>query len=192
MLANIDASGRAVATARFPGGREYRAIAAGGTSLPLAGEAPLADEAALASVLAHDAIALPCFAPTGGPFAGQPGRLVRAERLDCKGRAALAALYVALMTDLLLDSLDARGEVLIDGPLADNDLYVRVLATLRADQAVRGAACRGGIVHAALHLAGCAVDPAHGATPAMPLRGRDALYDYRARWRRQLPPCGTA
>jgi L-fuculokinase len=181
MLANIDVSGRAVATARFPGGREYQAIAGPGASpwIP--------DEASLQRVMRDDAFALPSFAPAGGPFAGHAGRLLRAERLDERGRAALAALYLALMTDLALDALDARGEILLDGPLADNALYARMLATFRPGQAVRGAARRGGIVYAALHLANCEVEAARRVVPAMPLPCGDALQDYRSRWRRQLP-----
>jgi L-fuculokinase len=181
MLANIDLSGRAVATARFPGGREYQAVAGSDAAQWIP------DEASLQRVLCDDAFALPSFAPTGGPYAGHAGRLLRADRLDQRSRAALAALYLALMTDLALDSLDARGELLLDGPLADNDLYARVLASLRPGQRVRGAARRGGIVHAALHLAGRPVQATPRALPAQPLPGADALQDYRVRWRRQLP-----
>jgi L-fuculokinase len=130
---------------------------------------------------------LPSFAAAGGPFAGHRGRLIRAERLDDRSRPALAALYLALMTDLALDSLDARGEILLDGPLADNALYARILATLRPGQPVRGAARRGGIVHAALHLANCTVEAAPRVPPALPLACRDALLEYRERWQRELP-----
>jgi L-fuculokinase len=181
MLANIDISGQAVATARFPGGREYQAIAGTGATQWIP------DQASLQQVMRDDAIALPSFAPAGGPFAGHAGRLLRADRLDERGRTALAALYLALMTDLALESLEARGEVLLDGPLADNDLYARILAGFRPGQAVRGAARRGGIVHAALHLANCPVESARRAAPAMPLSCADALQEYRMRWRQQLP-----
>jgi L-fuculokinase len=181
MLANIDVSGRAVATARFPGGREYRAIAGSDAAQWIP------DEASLQQVLREDAIAVPSFAPAGGPFAGHSGQLLRAERLDERGRAALAALYLALMTDLALESLGARGEILLDGPLADNDLYAAVLATFRPGQAVRGAARRGGMVHAALRLANCPVQVARRVAPATPLSCAGALQEYRARWQQQLP-----
>jgi L-fuculokinase len=184
MLANIDSSGRAVATARFPGGREYQVIAGSG-----AGQS-VPDEASLTQVLRENAVALPSFAAAGGPFAGHKGQLIRAERLDDRSRPALAALYLALMTDMSLASLDARGEILLDGPLADNDLYARILATLRPGQTVRGAARRGGIVHAALHLAGCPVEAAQRVKPALPLPCGDALLDYRAGWQRALAHLG--
>jgi L-fuculokinase len=186
MLANIDSSGRAVATARFPGGREYQVIAGDG-----AGQS-VPDEASLQQVLRQNAFALPSFAAAGGPFAGHRGRLIRGERLDDKTRPALAALYLALMTDMSLESLDARGEILLDGPLADNDLYARILASLRPDQAVRGAARRGGIVQAALYLANCPIDAAARLKPALPLTCCEALLDYRTQWRRELPQSAHA
>ena len=126
MLANIDAFGSPVATARFPGGREYEAIA---------GDSPLTRQPTLESlkgVLEKRALALPSFADTGGPFVGQRGRLVNAEQLDARERGALATLYCALQTDLLLDLLGAPTPVIIDGPLTENPLYGPLLATLRA------------------------------------------------------------
>ena len=46
-------------------------------------------------------------------------------------RAALAALYCALVTDVCLDLIEARGAVTIDGPFARNGLYLGALAALR-------------------------------------------------------------
>lgn len=64
---------------------------------------------ALAAVMNQQAFALPSFA-TGGPFLGKPGRLLQAERLSPGERLALATLYLVLMTQLLIDLLDARGD----------------------------------------------------------------------------------
>jgi sugar (pentulose or hexulose) kinase len=63
MLANVNALGEPVATARFMGGREYEAILAGpGDALP-----GIAD---LRAVIDKGAMALPSFASAGGPFRG--------------------------------------------------------------------------------------------------------------------------
>ena len=72
---------------------------------------------ALRSVIEKGAIAVPAFAP-GGPFATSPGQLINIEMLDAPERAALATLYVALMSDLALELLAADGDVIVDGPLA--------------------------------------------------------------------------
>src|SRR5262249_27791105 len=61
MLANVNAFGEPVVTARYMGGREYEAIAQGSDSPTLE---------ALIDVLASRALALPAFA-SAGPFSGK-------------------------------------------------------------------------------------------------------------------------
>ena len=194
MLANIDAFGSPVATARFPGGREYEAIA---------GDDPLTRQPTLESlkgVLDKRALALPSFADTGGPFVGQRGKLVDAEQLDACERGALATLYCALQTDLLLDLLGAPTPVIIDGPLTENPLYGPVLATLRAtppsdtkkaDAPVFAGDNRAGPSECARFLLGHR--PATQLRRATPLDLPD-LEAYRARWRAEAtsrPPSAT-
>ena len=182
MLANVDAFGSPVATARFPGGREYEAIA---------GDSPLSRKPTLESlkgVLQKRAMALPSFAGTGGPFVGQRGKLVDAEQLDAGERGALATLYCALQTDLLLDLLGAPSPVIIDGPLTENPLYGRILATLRTapqgeskdETPVFAGDNRAGPVECARYLLGHA--PATQLRHAAPL-DLPELAIYRARWR---------
>ena len=69
-LANVDAFGNAVATARFMGGREYAAIcgADAGLAQPSVGD--------LEAILASGALAVPSFADQGGPFREQVGHIV--------------------------------------------------------------------------------------------------------------------
>jgi sugar (pentulose or hexulose) kinase len=172
MLANVDAFGVPVATARFMGGREYAAIAGEDAKLPT--------EAGLRAVLHRNAMALPSFAP-GGPFTAHHGRMLRCDMLDADGRAALATLYTALVTDHVLDLLGATGEVIIDGPLAGNALYAAVLAALRPADEVRVGAARAGIVGAAGFLA-TGTPPVAKLVPAarLPITG---LAAYRVAWR---------
>src|SRR6185436_1513553 len=69
MLANVNAFGAPVATARYMGGREYEAIAQGG-------DVPTVDS--VLEVMSAGAIALPSFA-SAGPYAGRVGRLENVE-----------------------------------------------------------------------------------------------------------------
>ena len=109
-LANVDAYGEPTASARFMGGREYAAIA---------GDAAVAPTRAdLSAALARGAMALPSFAEAGGPFPGRRGRLVDAGGLAPGERAALASLYLALMSDVSLNLLSSRGPIAVEGPLA--------------------------------------------------------------------------
>lgn len=177
MLANIDAFGEPVATARFMGGREYEAIAPD--------RAPV-DVDALATVLQRNAIALPSFAHAG-PFQNQRGRLLNADGMTGSERAALATLYVALMSDYTLDALGADGDVLIDGPLASNPLFPSVLAALRPARVFAVSGTSGVCVRAANYLAGLNGPPVDSLSPIAPL-DLPALASYRAAWRAQLPP----
>ncbi|HET6629989.1 MAG TPA: hypothetical protein VFG91_09465 [Woeseiaceae bacterium] len=176
MLLNVDARGDPVATARFMGGREYEAIV-GGQRSSSAGSG-----AAIERIIRREAMALPSFTPAGGPFAGREGRLVNAGDLDSAERSALATLYVALMTDLLLDLLGAAGESIIDGPLADNALYCALLATLRQPGRVAIGAGRSGPAQAARWLAGYGTAAETAASIVMPLQ-IPRLAQYRAAWR---------
>jgi len=171
MLASVDAFGSPVATARFMGGREYEAIA--GTdarpNLP-----------ALLNVIERHAMALPTFA-SGGPFAGREGRLVNAESLSGSERASVATLYVALMSELLIDMLGAAGDVLIDGPLATNPLFGSVLAACLPTRSVWLSAGDGGNARAACYLAGFPDAPSQSMTTAAPLAMK-SLSAYRNAW----------
>jgi L-fuculokinase len=146
MLANVDALGDVVPTARFMGGREYAAILG-----PSAQVVPTQD--ALASVLRRRAFALPPSCAASKP-SGFAGRLIRTAGLSGEERAALATAYLALRTDRRLSDLGASGDILVDGPLSSNRLFVELLANLRPDCAVRLCDARSGVVRAALVLAG--------------------------------------
>jgi L-fuculokinase len=147
MLANVDALGQAVPTARFMGGREYEALLGPSDARVV----PALD--AVASIFRRRAFALPP-APTVSERSGFAGRLIRTEGLKGEERAALAAAYLALRTDRRLSDLGATGDILVDGPLSTNRLYVELLATLRPECPVRLCDARSAVVRAALVLAG--------------------------------------
>jgi L-fuculokinase len=173
MLANVDALGSPVPTARFMGGREYEAIA--GDSKP--GREPTVE--ALETVLQKRAMALPSFADTGGPFAGTRGRLINADKLDDREKGALATLYCALQTDFLLDLLGGPSPVIIDGPLTENPLFAPMLAALRERPVFTGDN-RAGPTECGRFFLGHR--PQSSLRPARPL-DLAGLSDYRAMWR---------
>lgn len=174
MLANVNAFGAPVATARYMGGREYEAIAKGG-------EEPTID--ALIEVLARGAMALPSFA-SAGPYSGRNGRVEGAEDLGVAQRASLATLYSALMTALLIESLGSAGEIFVDGPLARNPLFPRLLAACVPVGTVRTYP-EGGGMRVAAHLARMRAPSADLPQTVVPLRVPELL-DYQANWRHRL------
>lgn len=175
-LGNVDALGNLVASARFMGGRELERIVG---DHPASNERP---DRRLARLLAEPIYALPAFSDQGGPFAGERGRIVDRHGNDAVASdpAALAALYCALVTDLLLDVLSAKGPLIVDGPFATNDIYVAALTALRPQGPVLPSAESQGTSLGGALLA----DPRW--TPALPAAAPLSTLDfapYRARWR---------
>jgi L-fuculokinase len=173
-LANVDVEGRSVATARFMGGREYAAIA-GAPASP--------DIASLSRVIAARAMALPCFAGQGGPFAARKGE-IRGEAAPAD-LPALATLYLALMSDLMLTRLGATtGDLIVEGSLAANPAYCALLAALRPAQPVRAGSDAAGTARGAALLAQW---PPRALRPPLLLSTRpcdlDGLQAYRSAWR---------
>ncbi|MES1263888.1 MAG: L-fuculose kinase, partial [Peristeroidobacter soli] len=174
MLANVNAFGAPVATARYMGGREYEAIAQ-------SGDEPTVD--AVIEVLSLGAIALPSFA-SAGPYSGRAGRLEGVDNLHGTQRAALATLYSAMMTACLIESLGAAGEIFVDGPLARNPLFARLLAACVPVGTVRTYP-EGGGTRVAAHLAGMPSPAAGALQSVVPLR-LPGLLEYQANWRHRL------
>jgi len=127
MLANVTVDGAPVATGRFMGGREYDVIS---------NQARQAvSEDMLRRTIARDQMALPSFA-AGGPFPGRAGRLVGPAPESAAERAAVATLYVAMMTAESLDLVNASGDIILDGGLALNGALCATLAALRPEQSL--------------------------------------------------------
>jgi sugar (pentulose or hexulose) kinase len=176
-LANVDAFGDAVPTARFMGGREYAAIC-GGRVPP---EPPSVEE--LGAVLDRGTLALPAFSAAGGPFPGRVGEIVGPAPRTPRESGALAALYCALVTDVALDLVGARGDLIVEGPFARNPAYASALAGLRAPLPVLLSGDATGTLEGARLLADWpAVVPAT-ALDAVPGSGAEALARHRERWR---------
>jgi sugar (pentulose or hexulose) kinase len=183
MLANVDAFGSPLPTARFMGGREYAAIC-GDHSV-----SAMPSVKDLHAVVAAGSIAVPSFSRQGGPFRAHQGRIEGRIPDSPRERAALAAFYCALMTTLSMDTLQARGDVIVEGRLASNEAFIAALAALRAPDPVFRSLDESGTAKGAAILAALA----RGAqpTPARLLRCEpgavEEVQHARDLWRRHLP-----
>jgi sugar (pentulose or hexulose) kinase len=178
MLANVDVEGRPIACARFMGGREHGEIAG-------AAKGDISD-AALAGIIASRALALPSFAPHGGPFASRKGG-IRGE-VAANDRSALAALYVALMSDLMLTRLGANaGDLIVEGSFVANSAYCALLAALRPAQRVLVGGDGAGTARGAALLVQWPLRHFDGAQlrPIAP-SSVEGLLSYRAAWSREI------
>jgi L-fuculokinase len=173
MLANTNALGQPVACMRFMGGREFGTIA--GTDPVTCGVADLE------RLIDQGSMAMPCFAESGGPFAGRAGSFIGPAVKTPEERYALATLYCALMTDYCLDALGAKGPITVEGSFTANPWFAPLLAALRSGQAVSqsddasGTTCGGWM----LDHWGHAPASFSASTPALTLNGLPA---YRRRW----------
>jgi L-fuculokinase len=178
MLANVDVRGVPVPTARFMGGREFAV---------LAGEKPAeADEADVAAAIASGALALPAFSDQGGPFAGRKGAVEGDPPSTPKARAALATLYVGLMTAHMLARLDAPGDLIVEGGFTRSPAFAAILAALlparRVLVAPRAAGAAAGAAMLA-HWGELRESPRLERPRVWALPGLNA---YRDRWERAL------
>ncbi|MBD8065303.1 FGGY-family carbohydrate kinase [Devosia sp. PTR5] len=171
-LANVDAFGRPVPTARFMGGREFD------TLVPGIAEPSAAD---IEQVLAADVQALPSVVPGVGPFgARRASWTVDPENLPDGMRTAAASFYLALMTRECLSLCGLGKRVVIEGPLARNRLFVSALAQLLGVLVSTSADGTGTSLGASLLFPGAG--GAHSAEAVVEPLQADGLEAYAQRW----------
>lgn len=173
----VDVLDRPVACARFMAGREREQIA---------GNAPLADRPALLAALQRATLPLPSFAP-GGPFPHLQGRIIGPAPQTDMERAALASLYLALMTDATLDSISTSGPIIVEGPLADDEAALVALAALRPNQPLHVASAGCVALGAARLVFGKEAIPMPELRPIAPDQNIASLINpVRRHWRQSI------
>jgi len=189
MLCNVNVLGQATPTARFMGGREFAAI--------LDGAPPdLGTLDDIASLLHSQTLALPSFAPQGGPFMHRTGQIVRAgetiplSMLRPGERSALAALYCAQLTAWLVLQLRptaTHARVVVEGPLAHNPLYLGLLQGLLPDHHCQASTdAMEGTARGAWMLSRWTSSPAATSLHAAPRYVLPGLPAYQALWLQAL------
>ena len=122
-LANVDAYGRAVPSARYMGGREFDLMTDGLKAPSLQEGVRILDE-----VLKRSIMALPSAVPGCGPYPDTSLRWVNTENVSSEERYVAACLYAGLMTEACLELLGADGPIIVEGPFAANSFYLAALA----------------------------------------------------------------
>ncbi|MVS97641.1 FGGY-family carbohydrate kinase [Devosia marina] len=172
-LANVDAYGRPVPTARFMGGREFD------TLVPDIAEPTEAD---LAFVIANDVQALPSFAAGVGPFGDKTGRWTcDPDGLTPGQRTAAASLYLALVARACLTLCGLGRSITLEGPLARNRLFGQALAQLSGVPVYASGDSTGTSLGASLLFGG--VLPEAGGSHAVVALQVEGLETYIENWR---------
>ena len=174
-LANLDAFGRAVPSARFMGGREFS---------QLCGEEPISPhETAIARVLEEPIVLLPSITEGSGPFPHRKGHWNKpAHTIDKETGFVGVSFYLAMMTAECLDLTGAEGDVVVEGPFTANRLYLQMLssATSRRVVAMTGSATGTSIGAALLARSAAGVVP---PAPHQIVAGSPEMALYAQRWR---------
>ncbi len=179
---NLDVHGNPISGILAMGGREYALIAGDAPDRPV-------DPADIAALVAAGTMALPSFVDQDGVFPGSANRGMVAgpPPVTPAARRALALLYVALLTDVCLDRLGARGTVVLDGSFARDPLYAGLVQAFRPGTNVLFNTDAYGAASGAALLA----DHERRTAPAPITLDPPAAVDipglaaYRDRWRRE-------
>lgn len=171
-LVNVNAYGDPVPSARFMGGREFER---------LIGDGPKDFSSAdIDSVLARASMLLPAVENQSGPFQGRKATwTVDEARLTPAERYVTVSFYLALMTATGLDIVGAQGPVLVEGPFAENNAYLSMLAAVTG-RPVEAVAGTGTSIGAALLVGGAR--PASGKGAIKRPTNEAALQAYAADW----------
>ena len=174
-LANVDAYGKAVPSARFMGGREFDLLTGGNAVAP--------DTATLARVIRDQLMLLPSLVKGTGPFPDREAVWPNGEARTPAERTAAASLYAALMTHVSLGLIGAEGTTMVEGPFARNAVYLSALRSLTGRDVAALPGSTGTSLGAAI-LAGATIPVQAKAGNVQPL---DAAFDtYAAIWRDHL------
>jgi sugar (pentulose or hexulose) kinase len=184
MVSNTDFTGKPVATARFMAGREFDLVSQ--LKGPVTAEP---DWDTVTRLIKRGTMALPTFNVNGDTFPGTGGRghVVGPELADPTEAKALASLYVALGTDVVLDLLQSNAQVILAGGLAKDRLYSPILAALRAPQPLASSSEPDSTALGAAELFWRTIRPTPpiALTPVAPA-GIGGLDDYRKLWRQAV------
>jgi sugar (pentulose or hexulose) kinase len=188
VLVNVDVHRRPVPSARFMGGREIHLLTAlASRQIDIVADQPAILGAAGAIVSSY-AMALPTLAPGCGPYPKARGGWIQKPEDPLEQRAA-ASLYVALMSDAMLELIGSRKNLLIEGRFASAELFTRGLASLRPDLRVYTPSVHADVAQGALKLVYPGELSEGVVKPVTPL-DLD-LASYRARWRSEAERAGT-
>lgn len=170
-LANVDAYGKAVPSARFMGGREFDLLTDSNAVEP--------DTKALDRIIGAQVMILPSVVQGSGPFPEHETGWVNGQAQSAAELTAAASLYAALMTQTCLQLIGASGPTIVEGPFSRNRTYLSALRSLTRRDVIAVPGSTGTSLGAAL-LAGAEPSPALKADAVTPL---DAAFDlYAEEW----------
>lgn len=178
-LANVDAFGNAVPSARFMGGREH--------DLALGEQQTKAEDTDIADVLTNGIMLLPALVSETGPFAGAQYCWVGKEPPYGSGvRSAAVSFYLAMVTSRCLELIGHQGDVIVEGPFARNQAFLWMLAAASSARVYPIESSTGTSAGAAMLVTGGSIAKDTLLAAALPDEQLGALLaSYAQAWRAQ-------
>ena len=118
--------------------------------------------------------------------------MIGSEPHTAPARAALATIYTALMTELLIERLQGPGDIVVEGGFTRAPGFACVMAALARQAVVRVSLSASGAAEGAMLLARWGAEPPAEASRVVAPWVLPGLAEYRARWRTALPLPRTA
>lgn len=129
-LVNVNAFGDPVPSSRFMGGREF--------DLLMGDRKPVTSQGAVSRVLDQNFMLFPSVENQTGPFQGrEPNWTVAPDTLNDGEYYAVVSFYLALVTNVCLDLCGADGPIIVEGPFAQNQLYLDMLESASGRRVIR-------------------------------------------------------
>jgi sugar (pentulose or hexulose) kinase len=180
-LINVNAFGDPVPSARFMGGREFDMI--------LQGREKGCSQEQTEAVLNREIMLFPAVDPRSGPFQGREHHWsVDGTTLSDGDRFAATSFYLALVTAECLAMTGAEGPIVVEGPFAQNRLYLGMLeaATGRPVEASAGSVTGTSIGAALLVADGGTRQAGETGAGGLVAKRDPRLTNYARKWREQL------
>lgn len=175
-LANIDAFGKPVPSARFMGGREFSMLTQGREFTP--------SETTVRKVIEEAIMLLPSIVEGSGPFPHRKASWTHPrEGLDDEVAFTVVSFYLALMTAECLALAGAEGDIVVEGPFAANPTYLRMLESAACRPVVPSLGSATGTAIGAAMLA--RMEAGHVAEDGV-LDADPDMTRYAWRWRQAL------
>ena len=178
-LLNVNAKGGCVPSARFMGGRER----------DLLGTSAMGNDQSLNKLISHQAdpaMLMPSMVTGTGPYPHASSLWIGAVAdLDASTRDSVISMYLALMTYESMQLIGSAGPTFIEGPLAHDKQYSRMLSAVSNNRVYISGAQTGTSIGAAMLISAPKQTPNYELVE-FSSGTRDDLVSYAQLWQQRL------
>lgn len=181
MMISMNYKNEMVPSMRFMGGREWEILQTSDQQIQL----DSIHTKNIEDIIQLECYPLPSFV-NAGPFAKNEGRIINELKLSIKQRAAIASLYLALMTRYCLDKLQNDNDIIVEGGLTKNQMYLQILQALSDNQQIKLSIDQTGTTYGAACLSQAAKNWQQISLSSLRTENIHGIKEYYLDWLDQL------